>query len=200
MILGTAPIPQSNICSLAETQLTLFVPGPSPCGAGISRSVAVNADQEIRLFIRRGQRVAVENGEIAADFASGPASMAASVSLSNFGSPPLPAGRYFIAIANCGTFIANYAFTPGPTEIAGVFVPVITSAGFESKDLLIFGRQFQSDAFVLIDGERQQTEFLDPSRLLVRRARKKIDRGQTVLLIVSMPSGCSSTPFALRRR
>jgi hypothetical protein len=198
LFMGTAPVPQSDACALAETQFTLPVLPLGPCGSGTSLGVAVRADQDVKLYVRRGQRVTVEGGQIVADFSTD-TGKGAIVILDSFGPSPLPPGLYFIAIANCGTFIANYALVRGPDLAADAFPPIITSAGFERKNLLIFGFGFTSNAVLTIDGQPQEFVFVDQGQLIIRKARKRIKKGQGIVIRVARDANCRSPAFFFTR-
>jgi hypothetical protein len=80
--------------------------------------------------------------------------------------------------------------------------PAIVSAGINGKKLLVLGLNFGEGAKVYLDGEKQKTTNDDstPTNLLIaKKAGKKIERGQVVVLTVRNPDGIESEPFSFRR-
>ena len=77
--------------------------------------------------------------------------------------------------------------------------PHIAAAFFKKKDLYVAGH-FGSSAVLLLDGQPQRTsrEINPPDVLIVKKAKKKIDRGQAVRITVE-EFGCGSSPFIFTR-
>jgi hypothetical protein len=79
--------------------------------------------------------------------------------------------------------------------------PFITSIVPEGKNLIILGLNFDSTAKVLVDGVKQKTlreEATSSTRLIAKKAFKKIGLGQTVSVTVKNSDGSESpvVPFS----
>jgi hypothetical protein len=73
--------------------------------------------------------------------------------------------------------------------------PIISGVEIRGKNLRVTGSNFTSGSTISIDGSDVATEngADSPSMvLIVRKANKKIDRGQTVVIRVRNPDGISS--------
>jgi photosystem II stability/assembly factor-like uncharacterized protein len=122
------------------------------------------------------------------------------------------------AYATGNTFSPGFPITPGSlkTKLGGqsdedAFVVklspatsalAIVSAMVSGKQLLVFGAGFDNGAVVLLDGQQQKTQN-DPSdattKLVARKAGKKISPGQQVTLQVRDSSGALSPAFNFTR-
>ncbi len=80
--------------------------------------------------------------------------------------------------------------------------PEITGAEIRDRKLIVTGARFADGAVILVDGAEQRTSN-DPAApdttLVSRKARKRIDRGETVMLEVRNPDGETSEGFAYAR-
>jgi hypothetical protein len=80
--------------------------------------------------------------------------------------------------------------------------PEITGAEIRDRKLYVTGVRFADGAVILVDGVDQKTSN-DPTSpdtsLFSRKARKQIDRGETVTLAVRNPGGETSEGFAYSR-
>lgn len=80
--------------------------------------------------------------------------------------------------------------------------PRIDAAEVRGKKLIVSGANFDIGAAVLIGDSKQKSsnDEADPfSVVIAKKAGKKIDREQTVLLIVRNPDGTESAPFMFTR-
>src|SRR5262249_7673686 len=77
-------------------------------------------------------------------------------------------------------------------------LPSITSVSSRKKDLLVTGVNFDSGAFILLNGEKQKTlhDSADPTTLTGKKVAKKIDSGQTVKIQVQNSDGQLSPEYS----
>jgi hypothetical protein len=78
----------------------------------------------------------------------------------------------------------------------------ITRAEVAGKKLLVYGSNFADGAKLYLSGEKQHTrnDEANPStELIAKKAGKKIDRGETVILTVRNPDGLQSAAFTFTR-
>ncbi|MGH9850823.1 MAG: NF038122 family metalloprotease, partial [Blastocatellia bacterium] len=114
---GSIPAPQQPGGGvLGETQYTIRV----PTGA-TQLKVDLSGNPDIDLFVRYGNRIAIQNGAIVSDFKSESATGNESITITPGSSPALQAGLYYIAVGNFGPGAANFTVTatvpggPSPT-------------------------------------------------------------------------------------
>lgn len=108
---GMISAPNPGTCLLGATQYTIEVPFNA---AQLKIDLAGN--QDVDLFVRRSQRVAVQNGQAVADHIAVSSSTNESITILLTSSPPLQSGVYFIAIGNCSTLAANFTLTATLSE------------------------------------------------------------------------------------
>jgi len=80
--------------------------------------------------------------------------------------------------------------------------PIITGVVVSGKSLLVSGENFSDSAVILLSGEDQKTgndETRPNSKLIGKKAGKKIARGQTVMIQVKNSDGTLSIPFTFTR-
>ena len=109
---------------------------------------------------------------------------------------------FFIAVENCSLDVADYTVASS-AGIGDFFPPFITNAFFEKKDLHVVGQFFTEGGIVLLDGEPQETTFGGKTSdyqdvLIVKKAKKKIARHQTVRITVKRLD-CTSFTFIFTR-
>ncbi|HKP13593.1 MAG TPA: hypothetical protein VJZ91_15840 [Blastocatellia bacterium] len=97
---GAIPPATPGSCSLSPTQYRVMGFGVGPCG-GTLVSLSARSDQDITLYVRRDQRVAVEDGQIVADFVLRSPGPGQAIDLTS-------RGTYFFAVGNCSAATANY--------------------------------------------------------------------------------------------
>ncbi len=91
---------------LVGTQYTIQVPsGASQLG------VTLSGDQDVDLYVRFGQPLAVVNGQIVYDYRSASTGNTESLTLTPASAPPLQAGTYYIGVNNCSVNTANFTLT-----------------------------------------------------------------------------------------
>lgn len=104
---GPIPAPQqSGGGTLGATQYLIQVPNEAT-----QLNVNLNGNQDVDLFVRFNNRIAIQNGSIVADFRSDSPAGNESVIISNGSSPALQAGVYYIGIVNFGPGAANFTVT-----------------------------------------------------------------------------------------
>lgn len=155
---GTIPASPGGSCLLSPVQFEFSVPEGDCEPVEIFLMPSLRANQNVKLYVRFGQRVTIENDNVVADFAadSGEA-LERRLQLFAVSNPPLRAGNYFIAISNCGSEPAN--FTLHLVEgILDYFMPIriITRAEIEEKKLLVYGCFTKKGATLLLDGVPQK--------------------------------------------
>jgi hypothetical protein len=166
------------------------------CSWGSGWSIALHGDQNLNLYVRYGQRVTVEDGKVLADFAS--KAPAGNGLFEVFGAVSrMPMTRtYFIAVENCNPNATNYSLIFRPV-IPDLPSPTITSVFLEKKNLRVMGYFLDPSSTVLFDGEPQRTKYggrftgspFPEDILIVKGARNKLGRGESVTISVKLP-GC----------
>lgn len=191
-------------CALSPLQYTFFVPGEGTCrlpflGAGIK----VTGDQNLKLYIRYGQKVEVEDDRIVADYVSETVSHDEGIDVFAWSKLPLQGGNYFVAVSDCGPENLNY-------DIYGFFYeidlagPVIFRAEVVGETLLVYGSYLDSGVeLLLVNGEKQKHVARDerePGCILVaNKTGKRILPGETVTLRARFPSGVVTPKFKFTR-
>jgi hypothetical protein len=94
---GSIPAPPAGSGTLGSTQYTIQV----PAGA-VSLGVNLSGDQDVDLFVRAGERVAIAGGAVVADYKSETITGSESLTINAASSPALQATTYYIAVANFG--------------------------------------------------------------------------------------------------
>jgi hypothetical protein len=110
-----------------------------------------------------------------------------------------------LAIGSVGSNNVLFAFTHGRSAwrvTLGPAAPKILSASVAGKKLFVFGQGFDSDAALLLNGERQKTKNDSDSintNLICKKAGKKIAVGATVNLQVQLAGGGTTPVFSFTR-
>ena len=200
VMVGSIPAPAPGNCGISSTQYRLSE-GFSTCGGGTSWDVTIRADQNVNVVIRKDKPVAVENGVLMYDRTS--ENQVKVHHLNNFQQTP-GSGTFFIAVLNCGFEPVNFTVS----SIQGVGDPapfVILKVTLKKKKLHVAGISLHG-ATVLIDGEPQKTidggqdEDLVPlDVVIVKNAKKKLPRDQTVIISATRIGSCDSNGFAFTR-
>jgi hypothetical protein len=103
---GSINQPAQNSGTLGITQYTIVVP------SGSTRlQVNLIGNQDVDLFVRFGQRVVIQNGNVIADYRSESFTGKEAVTITPASSTPLRPGTYYIGVVNFGPGAANYAVT-----------------------------------------------------------------------------------------
>lgn len=196
-IFGTIAAPLPNNCLLGGTQYTVEAGGLIN-----SLTIDLNGNQNVELFVRFGQRIIIQNGRPVADFSAETTASRETITISPLSTPAFQPGVYFIAVGNCGTSAANFTITVSGVHV-DIFTPEITGASVSGKNLLVFGRSFDSGASISVDGviqNKTSNDTQNPTTLLIaKKAGKKIRRGQTVTLQVRNNNGVLSQGFRFTR-
>jgi hypothetical protein len=189
---GIIPAPPPGSCILSETQHTIEVGAQRPCDTTFTE-IGVSATPGVKLYVRYGQPVTMEEGKVVADYKAESSEPFKLIVLE----PPHPGGTYYVALTNCGPGEARYSLRFG-AFVVDYFGPVIKSASVKGKKLFVSGCQFSGDSVILLDGEElatQQVNEQDMPTLLNRKAAKKAARKESVSLEVRDSSGRISPPF-----
>src|SRR2546423_11190280 len=92
---GSVPARQGNTCSLGQTQYAIQYPG------GATRiKIEISGPSHPAFYVRFGQPVTVENGQVIADFSEG---FLNSLYFPRAVPHLFEAGTYYIAVLNCGS-------------------------------------------------------------------------------------------------
>lgn len=189
---GVLPAPPPGSCILGQTQQTVEVGAQRPCDTTFTE-IAVAATPGVKLYVRYGQPVTMEAGNIVADYKAESAEPFKLIVLE----PPHPGGTYYVALTNCGPGPASYSLRFG-AFVVDYFGPVIKSASVKGKKLFVSGCGFSDDSVIVIDGEDLATEQAgerDMPTLFNRKAAKKAARKESVSLEVRDEFGRVSPPF-----
>jgi acetyl esterase/lipase len=87
-------------------------------------------------------------------------------------------------------------------HLAASSTPKITNASVSGKKLVVEGMGFASGAVIVLNGEREKTKNDDQNpqtRLIAKKAGRKIASGQSVSLRVENPGGLLSAEFTFAR-
>ena len=188
-----------NDCVLDQTQYQVELSG-DPFDSG---ALHLRAVQNVDLYVRRGDRVAVEGGKIIADIVS-----SSSLGIEDIVLDGRQAGTYFVAVSNCSEAEAVYAI--GFRAIVDLpDIPRISECGL-SRDssgnfsLTIIGGPFYPGTVVLMNNEAVK-------RVAVKKqqangwfskivATGRICRNLPGNIIVATPNNFISQPFGCTRR
>src|SRR5688572_10240761 len=154
---GTLPAPPAGGCLLSPVQYEFSVREGECEPVELHYAPLLRANQNVKLYVRFGQRVALENDAIIADFAaSSGEALQRSVPIGAISNPPLRAGKYFIAISNCGPGAADFTLTL-IHGLVDYFTPIriITRAEIEGRQLLVYGCFPKKGAKLLLNGVPQ---------------------------------------------
>ncbi|MEW6210677.1 MAG: pre-peptidase C-terminal domain-containing protein [Acidobacteriota bacterium] len=182
-------------CVLGNTQYTIQVPS-----GATQLTIVLSGDQDVDLFVRFNQMVAIAGGQPVADHSSTSLSGNETITITPSSSPPLRQGCYFIAIGNCSTATANFTLTAtvsgGPQSL-----PTINLAFVSRKHVIVAGMNFDAGAVIVMNGVDRKTrrDPDNPNVLTGKKLAKKIEHGQTVMLQVRNSNGAISPVFPFTR-
>lgn len=200
---GTLSAPPVGGCILHPRQYTFSVPGEGTCHLlFLGADFYIKGDQNLKLYVRFGEKVIDEDERIVADYVSESAGPDEGISIFAWSSPPLRAGIYFIAISNCGPEKASY-------EIYAVFYgidfagPVIFRAEVVGERLFLYGLFPRRGGKLFLNGKRQKHVLPDEQEerciLIANKAGKNIAMGETVTLQARFPGGRFTPEFKFTR-
>lgn len=111
-------------------------------------------------------------------------------------------GKFFIAVENCSFQPANYTIV-SLLAIADAFPPFIASVSLEGR-LVVIGYSLTERGIVLLDDQPQPTVYGGTTNdfrdiLIVKKAKRKIARHQTVRITIRRDDTCDSLPFIFTR-
>ncbi|HJQ22383.1 MAG TPA: hypothetical protein VKA60_00615 [Blastocatellia bacterium] len=180
-ILAAAP----GSCSLGQTQYRVTTPPTSPCVGGTLFNVFAQSNQNINLYIRRDQRVAVEDGRIVADMTTTAPRGSQFISLPS-------GGTFFIAVGNCSTATADYVISlnqaiidPPPPDLPLIIGCQLMRNPNGSYVLDVFGTNIRAGATVTVGG-------VAPKKIrFIELVPGTTDRYQTIRLVKKF---CGSLP------
>jgi hypothetical protein len=148
---GSMGAPDPDECDLGSLQYTIVVPS-----GATQLKIDLNGTQDIDLFARLNQRVTVQSGGPVADHESIGLAGTESITITPASTPPLQAGTYFLAVANCGPAASNFIITAtvtgggSPPPLSHV---VVKSAAFDPSGLLVIkGSDFVAPLEIEING------------------------------------------------
>jgi hypothetical protein len=146
---GQIPPAAPGICSLSHTQYRIQVNGGGPCG-GVTTLIGAQSDQNISLYARRDQQVAIEDGRVVADLASTTAGRSQFLEL-------VSRGTYYIAIGNCSTATANFVVSSALIIIDPPFPGGVNGCALVREPngrfvLEVYGTNIQAGAAVTVGG------------------------------------------------
>lgn len=106
---------------LGEPQYSIQVP------SGASQlKVNLSGNQDVDLYVRFGNRIAIQNGALISDFRSESETGNESITITPGSSPALQAGTYYIGVVNWGSGTANFSVA---ATVSGGPTPTPTPAG-----------------------------------------------------------------------
>ncbi len=182
-------------CALGNTQYTIQVPSGTT-----ELRIVLSGNQDVDLFVRFGQMVAISGGQAVADYSSTSLSGNETIIITPSSSPPLQQGCYFIAIANCASVTANFTLT-ATASLAPQTLPMINLAFTSGKHVVVAGTNFDAGAVIIMNGVERKTR-RDPENINIltgKKLAKKINHGETVMLQVKNSDGRVSPLFPFTR-
>lgn len=193
---GTIAAASLNACALLDEQYTLEVYKQDACGTTF-HEIMVDTTPDVKLYVRYGQRVAVEDAQIIADYKDESSSPFKKVTLE----PPYPGGTYYIALTNCAQTPESFEIYFG-VAVVDYFGPFIKGVSLKGKKLKVTGCYFDIDAVIVVNGIEHPTVYShngDMPTLISKKAGKKISRGETVFIQVKNGSGLMSQVYTFTR-
>jgi len=184
-------------CTTSETQYTIQIDeGQNACGTTYIE-IFLDTKPDVKLYVRYGQKVVFENGEVIADYKDESGNAYKSVTLA----PPYESGTYYIALVNCApapsNFLIRFAF-----YIVDYFGPYIREVSMKGKKLVVIGCRFLPDSVIMINGVEQRTSYMDDQEmpaLMAKKAGRGISPGETVYIQVKNSSGMMSQAYAFTK-
>ena len=157
-----APKPNEEDAVIDDQQYTIQVP------SGASQlTVELSGNQDVDLYVRAAQRVAVSSSGFQTDYVSESETGLESITITPSSTPALRAATYYVAVLNYGPGAASFTIKATVTggSGGGSNSPVITSLQGELKgdDLILAGVVADSDG----DIAQAQSDLLDGSGQVV---------------------------------
>jgi hypothetical protein len=196
---GSVPAPEPGFCRIGPTQYFVFA-YLDLCGDAFFWTVSINSDQNVNVYVRRDRPITVENGILMYDRVTESQAKQQQIGISQ---DTPGTGKFFIAVENCSFQPAGYTIT-SYAVVADGFPPFITTASLEGR-LLVVGYFFTERGIVLLDDQPQPTVYGGMTNdfkdiLIVKKAKRKIARHQTVRITIRRDDTCDSLPFTFTRR
>jgi len=202
---GTISAPGQEGCLLGSTQYVFNIEEEDcePVFFGLSIFLINLNNQEIKLYARIGQKVAIEEGKVIADYYSDPISNGKSLLINAANRPPLQPGKYYFAVSNCGSEAADYELIFSGSFI-DYFSPfaLITRVEIKEDELLMYGCYPKKGAKLFLNRERKGSIRHDerrPHGLVISKKADKIAPGKTVKLHLKFRNGIISNEFKFTR-
>jgi hypothetical protein len=193
---GAIAAASANACALLDEQYTIEAYKQDACGTTF-HEIMVDTTPDVKLYVRYGQRVAVEGGQIIADYKDESSSQYKKVTLE----PPYPGGTYYIALTNCAQTPASYEIYFG-VAVVDYFGPFIKDVSLKGKKLKVTGCYFDIDAVIVINAVEHPTLYShngEMPALISKKAGKKISPGETIFIQVKNGSGLMSQVYTFTR-
>ena len=183
--------PPANMGFLSHLQYSIAVP---PRAAQLR--IELNGDQDVDLFARFGERVAIQSHQAASDHVSAGESGFEAITITPASSPSLRSGTYFIAIVNFGPGDVNFTVTATVTGGVNSRAP----AFFDIRPRLEGDVLDLTYAAIDLDGDASQADvtILDGAgRPVGQPSRFAIDSGDSIRIesLLSI-AGLSAVPQA----
>jgi uncharacterized protein (TIGR03437 family) len=103
---GTINGTTTQACVLGGTQYSI------PVTADARRlQISLSGNQDVDLYVRFNSAIAIQSGQLVADYGSESGDPAEELNITPHILPPLQPGTYFIGITNCSTSSANFTLT-----------------------------------------------------------------------------------------
>jgi hypothetical protein len=169
------------------------------CGDAFFWTVSINSDQNVNVYVRKDRPITVENGIVMYDRVTESQAKQQQIGISQ---DTPGTGKFFIAVENCSFQPASYTIASFAV-VADAFPPFITTASLEAR-LLVVGYFFTERGIVLLDDQPQPTVYGGMTNdfkeiLIVKKAKRKIARHQTVRITIRRDDTCDSPAFTFTR-
>ncbi len=198
---GSIPAPtQPNPGVLGATQYSIQVPS-----GATQLQIELNGNQDVDLYARAGQPIAIADGRLQADFISETTTGNEMITVSPASSPALQAGAYYIAVGNFGPGAAN--FTVKATVTGGAPnnpVPALVSltpnqaaAGSGGLQLTVDGSNFIGGSVVRWNNTDRQTTFVNNTTLMAAIPASDLATAGSASVTVFNPAPGGGTSAAL---
>ncbi|MGH8247729.1 MAG: IPT/TIG domain-containing protein, partial [Gammaproteobacteria bacterium] len=168
--------------------------------------IELNGNQDVDLYARFGQPIAIAAGKFQADFISETTTGNETITVSPASSPSLRAGTYYIGISNFGPGAANFTVkatvtggaSNNPAPALASLSPNNAAAGSGGLQLTVFGSNFLGGSVVRWNNSDRQTTFIDKTTLKAAIPASDLATGGSVNVTVfnPAPGGGSSGPLA----
>jgi len=130
-VTGTGGAPAAGSGVLLTTQYAIFVPP-----GATQLKIDLNGTQDVDLFARFNQRVALSGNNLLTDFGSASDGVVPeSITITPATTPALQSGLYYIAVANFGPGAVNFTLTATITGTTSTPVATVSAASFAGAEV-----------------------------------------------------------------